>query len=162
MELTEFNQRIAAQRDHLLVRARQLVGDNATAEDLVQETLLRLWTIRASLDAHPNPLALAMTTLHNKAIDLLRHRQLEQGHASPETTAINEVESRDTVALIGHIVDHLPPLQAQIFRMKEIEGYEASEIMAITGCSADNLRQCLSRARRKIREEYIRITKERR
>ncbi|WP_286375296.1 hypothetical protein [Xylanibacter rodentium] len=42
--------------------------------------------------------------------------------------------------------------------MKEMEGYEADEIMAITGCTSESLRQNLSRARRRIREEFIRIT----
>lgn len=43
--------------------------------------------------------------------------------------------------------------------MKEIEGYEAEEIMQITGCSADNLRKNLSRARLKIRDTYMKIMK---
>ena len=43
--------------------------------------------------------------------------------------------------------------------MKEIEGYEMEEIMQIVGCSADNLRKNLSRARLRIREVYMRIMK---
>ena len=66
-------------------------------------------------------------------------------------------ELRDEAKLISKIVDQLPPLQQQIFRMKEIEGYTADEIMQITGCTADNLRRNLSRARMKIRETYIKI-----
>lgn len=162
MEIKTFNEQIVAHREQLLIRARQMVGDDAVAEDLVQEVMLKLWTVRSTLDDHPNPVALAMSTLRHKAIDHLRHRRLEQGSPQGEPTTVNAVESRDEVALIRHIVATLPPLQAQVFRMKEIEGYEASEIMAITGCSADNLRQLLSRARRRIREEYIRITNIRR
>jgi len=62
--------------------------------------------------------------------------------------------------LIKQIVAQLPPLQQQIFRMKEIEGYTADEIMQITGCTADNLRKNLSRARLKIRETYMNIVKQ--
>lgn len=43
--------------------------------------------------------------------------------------------------LIDLIVGYLPPLQQQIFRMKEIEGYEKEEIMLVTGCSNESLRQ---------------------
>ena len=68
-------------------------------------------------------------------------------------------ETKDSVRLVGRIVDQLPPLQRQIFRMKEIEGYEMEEIMQIVGCSADNLRKNLSRARLRIREVYMRIMK---
>ena len=71
-------------------------------------------------------------------------------------------EQRDEVNLIRQIVAQLPPLQQQIFRMKEIEGYTADEIMQITGCTADNLRKNLfsSRARLKIRETYMNIVKQ--
>lgn len=46
------------------------------------------------------------------------------------------METLDEMALIRNIVEHLPPLQRQLFRMKEIEGYDAGEIMQITGCTA--------------------------
>lgn len=69
------------------------------------------------------------------------------------------VETLDEMALIRNIVEHLPPLQRQLFRMKEIEGYDAGEIMQITGCTADNLRKNLSRARLKIRDTYMKLMK---
>lgn len=162
MELEAFNRSIIVHRANLLAQARMIVKNNDTAEDLVQEVLLRLWAMRDKLDAHPNPPALAKTMLHNMAIDHLRHQQLEQGRQTAEATSRSTeivVEQRNEVDIIRQIVNHLPPLQAQIFRMKEIEGYESEEIMKITGCSSDSLRQNLSRARRKIREEFIRITK---
>lgn len=43
--------------------------------------------------------------------------------------------------------------------MKEIDGYESEEIRLILGCTADNLRRNLSRARMKIRERYMEIIK---
>lgn len=69
------------------------------------------------------------------------------------------VELQDEIKLIRHIVNLLPPLQKQIFTMKEIEGYTNEEIMQIAGCTADNLRKNLSRARLKIRETYMNIIK---
>ena len=63
--------------------------------------------------------------------------------------------------LIQWIVEHLPPLQRRIFRMKDIEGYETEEIEQLTGCSVDSIRKNLSRARRKIREDYIRLNERR-
>ena len=60
--------------------------------------------------------------------------------------------------VIEFIIDNLPPLQQKIFRMKEIEGYEKEEIMLLTGCTDESLRQNLSRARKKIREQFIKMT----
>lgn len=70
------------------------------------------------------------------------------------------VEARDQIGLVSDIIDHLPPLQQRLFRMKEIEGYTADEIMHITGCSAANLRKNLSRARIAIRTQFIHITRQ--
>ena len=47
----------------------------------------------------------------------------------------------------------------RMFKMKEIEGYDSAEIMQITGCSAESLRQNLSRARRKILADFAKLTR---
>lgn len=165
MNLKEFTSSIVPMRKELLVQARRLNRDDDCAEDLVQEVMLKLWSMHDTLDRHPNVKALAMTMLRNKFNDQWRHRQLERGHATNEdelATMMNPAEINDEIELIRYIIDHLPPLQRQIMTMKEIEGYEAEEIIDITGCSADGLRQNLSRARRRIQQEYIKLTKAKR
>ncbi|MBQ7421727.1 MAG: sigma-70 family RNA polymerase sigma factor [Prevotella sp.] len=166
MEIREFNKRIVSLREQLLSRARSATGDRDCAEDAVQETLLRLWDMRSRLDDHPNVRALAYTILNNIVRDYWRHRRIEVAESElcrPSSAAESPAcEALDEVQLIAEIVRTLPPLQAKIFRMKEMEGYDAAEIIGITGCTAEALRQNLSRARRRIREEYIRITQERR
>jgi RNA polymerase sigma factor (sigma-70 family) len=108
--------------------------------------------------------ALAQTILKNKYTDEWRHRQLEAGKENPIEPFTEDLtaETNDEMEIIRLIIDHLPPLQQQILRMKEIEGYESNEILEITGCTADGLRQNLSRARRKIQQEYLRISKAKR
>lgn len=161
MNIEQFNRNIVTKRDELLSAAIKLCGDNDTAEDLVQEVMLRMWNMGPRLDSHPCPQALAMTILRNKFRDDRRHSRHEtvltaglHEHGSEDTT----VETADEMNVIRRIMESLPPLQSQILKMKEIEGYDKEEIMKITGCSADSLRQNLSRARRRIRDEFVRIT----
>ena len=68
------------------------------------------------------------------------------------------MERQDELRLIGEIINRLPALQAQVLRLKDIEGYETEEIASITGASPENIRQCLSRARKTIRQEFIKMT----
>ena len=143
-------------RPKLLVQAQNLAGNDDTAEDLVQETMLRLWEMRQQLKAHPNIEALAMTILRNKQTDYWRRRQKEQ---RLEHEDIPTDEIHDELELISIIVGQLPPLQQQVFRMKEVEGYAKEEIMLVTGCTDESLRQNLSRARRKIKELFIKLSK---
>lgn len=146
-------------RDRLLRQALRLSAHDAdTSEDLVQETLLRLWELRDNLTKHPNVEALASTILRNKWYDHWRRSQ----HTLNDEQLLRHLhdstaDSAGEMELIDLIVGHLPPLQQQIFRMKEIEGYEKEEIMLVTGCSDESLRQNLSRARKRIRELYIRM-----
>lgn len=163
MKLDTFNREIVPIRMRLMVRARQLTGDGDSAEDLVQEVMLRLWSMRDELDRHTNHEALAMAILRNMATDRWRRQKLERESMPPAaacTTSSGEerADAADDVRLIERIVDGLPPLQSRIFRMKELEGYEPDEIMAITGCTPESLRQNLSRARRRIREEFLKVT----
>lgn len=161
MNLKDFTEKIVPLREELLIQAQRLSRNDDSAEDLVQEVMLRLWNMHDSLENHQNVKALALTILRNKYTDQWRHRQLESGKEScyEASTNDNAAEMNDEMAIIRTIIKHLPPLQQQIMTMKEIEGYEAEEIIKITGCTADSLRQNLSRARRRIQQEYIRMTK---
>ena len=54
MEIEEFNEVITPLRPLLTQRARQLTQDATSAEDLVQEVMLKLWMTRHTLSTHPN------------------------------------------------------------------------------------------------------------
>lgn len=164
MKPEEFNHIIIPMRASLEQLARKMTGDDSRAEDLVQEVMLKMWSIRDTLERYDSKEALAVAILKNKARDLWRHDKMEQGTAADDgEAAIEDLETEhaDEVELIRRIVEHLPPLQQKLFRMKEIEGYDSREIMQITGCTTESLRQNLSRARRKIVADYAKLTRKR-
>ena len=47
-----------------------------------------------------------------------------------------------------------------IIRMKDVEGYEIGEIAEITGSQVEAIRSNLSRARKKIREQFLQLNKQ--
>lgn len=159
MKPSEFNHIILPMRDELLGYARSITRSEDNAEDLVQEVMLRLWDMRERLSSEGRLKSLAMTMVRNMFLDQQRHESHAAAMPDKIDIAVDDrrAELRDETRIIRDIVAQLPPLQQQIFRMKEIEGYTAEEIMHITGCTADNLRRNLSRARTKIRETYIKI-----
>ena len=147
MRTEEFNHIILPMRSDLKEYALRLTESDDNAEDLVQEVMLRLWDMRQNIKAEDNLKALAITIMRNKFYDQCRHeeRNFTTDRVMEVSIEDRRAEQRDEVNLIKQIVAQLPPLQQQIFRMKEIEGYTADEIMQITGCTADNLRKNLSR-----------------
>lgn len=158
MDIARFNRRFSVVRSQLLLSANAHTANADEAEDYVQETLLRLWRMGDRLDDHPNPEALAQTVLRNIIIDASRKECRRRAYVQDITAESALVESATDAELIGLIVDRLPSSLARAFTLKEIEGYESDEICRIIGCSEVNLRQMLSRARRHIRDTYIRLS----
>jgi len=70
-----------------------------------------------------------------------------------------QLERKNTTEILQKIIENLPPLQQAIIRMKDMEEYEVEEIAEITGTNIDAVRVNLSRARKKVREEYIKWTR---
>jgi RNA polymerase sigma-70 factor (ECF subfamily) len=162
MQIEQFKSDIIPLRQTLFQAALKWLQQREDAEDVVQETLLRMWNIREQLATVSNPAAFAMQTTKNICFDRLRAYR-EQTEANDfflgvETeTPHSEMERKDAVALVKKIIKHLPELQKIIIRMRDVEGYELQEIADITGTQVSAVTVNLSRARKKVREQFIKI-----
>ena len=148
MELKEFKITVLPLRAKLLNYARKL-------------------NKRLELEQYRSIEAFAMTLTHNICIDMWRCKRNDTlsldivQAASPTVTPERLLEIKDEIRLMHEIIDSLPNLQRTIMRMKDIEGYETDEIAEITGCGPEAIRSNLSRARKKVRDVYLRTIQER-
>lgn len=166
MELETFKITVLPLRDKLINFSLRLMQEKADAEDIVQEAFLKLWYIREKLDGYNSVEALAMQVIKNLALDKLRARRpegpdietlsLDSGYRSPA----EQLEQQDAAAHIRQLISQLPAVQQTIIRMKDVEGYEIAEIAEITGSQVEAIRSNLSRARKKIREQFLLLNKQ--
>ena len=162
MELETFKTTIVPLREKLLAYASKIAGNQVEAEDIVQDVFLKLWSIRDRLDEYDSVEALAIKMTKNKTLDELKRCRTESLDAiekfpfntlhTASDPAIN-AERKDMVRHVKRLIGTLPSLQQTIIRMKDVEGYELSEIAAITGTQIESVRTNLSRARKRIREK---------
>ncbi|WP_319505682.1 sigma-70 family RNA polymerase sigma factor [Bacteroides graminisolvens] len=163
MELNQFKITVVPLRGKLLNYARKLTDDSSDAEDVVQEVMLKLWNIRQKLEEYNSIEALAVRITHNLCMDMWRSKRtdqisLDQVPVVSQTVNPERVlEGNDEIRLMREIISSLPTLQQTIIRMKDIEEYETEEIAQITGCSSESIRSNLSRARKKVRDIYLKI-----
>ncbi|MDR1098747.1 MAG: RNA polymerase sigma factor [Tannerella sp.] len=162
MELEKFKITVIPLREKLLAYAFRLAEGKVECEDAVQEVFLKLWSMRDRLDEYKSVEALAFKATKNKVLDELKRRCSEslEGMETEIRTNCNPesiLEQRDTAEHIRRLIEALPSLQQTIIRMKDVEGYELSEIAAITGTQMEAVRVNLSRARKKIREQLIQL-----
>ena len=165
MDIQTFTTLITPMRAKLYRFAVKILDDEVEAEDNVQETFLRLWRMGDKLNQYHNFDGLAMQVNKNLCIDKIRKRKNNisidslRNHTSGQT-ADNHMETKQTIDIIGKIIRALPALQQIIIRMRDIEGYEIDEIAALTITRPEAVRVNLSRARQKVREQYLKYTGE--
>ena len=163
MELNQFKITVVPLRGKLLNYARKLTDDSSEAEDVVQEVMLKLWNIRQKLEEYNSIEALAVRITHNLCMDMWRSKRTDQVSldqvpvVSQTVNPERVLEGNDEIRLMREIISSLPTLQQTIIRMKDIEEYETEEIAQITGCSSESIRSNLSRARKKVRDIYLKI-----
>jgi RNA polymerase sigma-70 factor (ECF subfamily) len=164
MNPERFKAEVLPLRNKLFHIARRMLEEEQDSEDTVQEVYLRLWNMRDSLDRYDNVAAFATTITKNLCIDRLRVKNrvdslddetsLQAGTDNPYL----QLERKNTEEVLQAIIERLPPLQKTIIKMKDIEEYEVEKIAEITGSQIEAIRMNLSRARKKVREEYLKLT----
>jgi len=164
MSQERFKAEILPLREKFFHIAQRILVEEQEAEDAVQEVLLKLWHIRDSLGKYDSPAAYATTITKNYCLDRLkaknRQESLDDTYSAlaASDNPYLELERKNTNEILQRIIDQLPPLQQAIIKMKDIEEFEVEEIAGITGTNVEAVRVNLSRARKKVREEYIKWT----
>lgn len=164
MNPERFKAELLPLRDKLLHISRKMLEEEQDSEDTVQEVYLKLWHLRDTLDRYDNLAAFATTMTKNLCVDKLRIRNRTDSwsedlfrQAGPDNPYL-QLERKDSEQMIHKIIERLPPLQKAIILMKDVEEFEVDKIADITGSNVEAIRMNLSRARKKVREEYIKLT----
>jgi RNA polymerase sigma-70 factor (ECF subfamily) len=160
----EFKAHLLPMQSKLFRLAVTMVGSRAEAEDLVQDVYLKLWNMRSELSEYKSVEALAVTMTKNLCIDKLRsyrsrnrnEGRLEQVSIPSETNdPERSFELKESLQQVQEIMQRLPDKQRYILHLREVEQYSYDEIGEITGLTRNNIRVTLSRARKRVRKEYL-------
>jgi RNA polymerase sigma-70 factor (ECF subfamily) len=137
--------------------AYRMLGDHGLAEDVAQESFLRLWKQSKRWRPEASIRTWLFRVTHNLAIDELRRRNRHPAVELPETMAVPSnalaaVYRGEISAQIDHALQTLPERQRTAFALVHQEGFGGSEAAAIMGISIEALESLLARARRRLRE----------
>lgn len=158
-ETTEFSQMIMAHSRRIFAVAYHFLQRADEAEDVVQDISIKLWQMRQSLPAAAQlePYILVMT--RNLCIDRIRSRHddvefsdVGQCLESAQLADDDLVEHRDRLNVTIQLMRQLPDDQSRALRLKVFDELENAQIARLMATSEDNVRQLLSRARRKLKE----------
>lgn len=169
MRQREFETLATELRRQALATAQSLVGRAAVAEDVAQDTMLKLWAMHDDLRDAAHAHRLVRLAARQLSIDWLRSRQRTQalvvpmddgtdGHPAEQTATDGDspqsrMEAEEDARWLRQRIARLPTREMQVMEMRQGEGRPNEEIARIMGIAPASVATMLSAARRKIFEE---------
>lgn len=162
MTAEEFKREAETLQPILTTVAQRYLSRLEDAEDVAQDVLMKLWNMLDEL--HSPMAALARVLTRNFCIDRIRrhHTTVEINSASDRITALNyhntDNPQQEMIDRMMQSIEHLPPKQQLVLRLRHMEGLSTAEISKLIGDSEVAIRQSLCRARQGVRTFYIKST----
>ena len=158
MTQQEFEHIAQQLRPLLLHIGQQFFGYSNNAEDIAQETLMRLWQLRDRIEQKVELEPLAIRMAKNLCISEWRRRQvrnsvsLSKQEAITNETISRQLEANEAIAQLRSALTRLKPVEQRLFRMRHELEMDITEISAVTGIAPRSVSAMLSTAKRKLSE----------
>lgn len=158
--MIDFNKDVMPLKDKFYRLALRLVHGDAEAEDITQETLIRLWQRCSSLATATDAENLGLTISYNLSRDALSRagRNYEPLDSVDENLVSNSSQNvmdnlvaADRRAFVRKIIDSLPVKQKTSVQLRDIEGKSYREIANIMEISEEDVKITLYRARQSLK-----------
>ena len=163
MKELSFRTDVLPLKDELFRLALRITLNRADAEDVVQETMLRVWKRREQWDELESIEAFCLTICRNQALDKMKRADnmnttLEEGHdkadrsyaSNPEEQAVQ----RDRVAMVRALIAQLPEKQRTCMQLRDMEGKAYKEIAQVLGITEQQVKVNIFRARQTVKERF--------
>lgn len=162
MNQQEFLDLVLPLRQKIFRLSKRLLTSTEEAEDATQEVLIKMWNKNKELEKYNSIEAMMMTITKNYCLDRLKSKQasnlqLVHSNYSNRDNLEKQTEDKDKLNWVEKIINELPDNQKMIVQLREIEELEFEEIAQIMKMSETNVRVILSRARKTIREQMIKV-----
>jgi len=159
MTAEEFKTEVKRLCPALLGVAVGYIKNTDEAEDMVQEAMLKLWTMCAELRSPIAPLARVLT--RNLCIDRIRRRTMTVNITVTDMadSGVEAAEHERVERMMG-VIDTLPSAQQIVLRLRHIDGMSFADIAELTGGTEVGVRKAISRARMAVRDAYFKQEKE--
>ena len=157
MTQQEFEHIAQQLRPLLLHIGQQFFGNSNNAEDIAQETLMRLWQLRERIEQQIGIVPLAIRMAKNLCISEWRKQQVRMAGSKlqeqmADETISRQMETNEAIAQLRLALLQLKPAEQRLFRMRHELEMDIAEISSVTGISPRSVSAMLSTAKRKLFE----------
>ncbi len=163
MKNVSFRNDVLPLKNELFRLALRITLDRADAEDVVQETMIKVWSKRDSWDDIDNVEAFSMTICRNLALDHAKRRENDNERLDADNVRepvapsdpFEQAVNQDRVQIVRRIVDSLPEKQRSCIQLRDFEGKQYKEIASILTITEEQVKVNIFRARQTIKQKFL-------
>ena len=161
--MISFKTHILPLKNQLYRLALRITLDSAEAEDIVQETMIKVWNRRDTWAEIENIEAFCFTVCRNLALDSIKRH--ENQHESLDNSPVERPDNtnnpsdqtiqRDQLNLVRQIVDNLPEKQRSCIQLRDFEGKTYKDIAQILDITEEQVKVNIFRGRQTIKQKFM-------
>lgn len=145
--------------------ARRITFNHEEAEDIVQDTMIKVWNKRDDWQEIDSIEAFSLTICRNLALDRMKkadndsHAAADEvsGQADTAATPYERAVQQDRMETVKRIIDSLPEKQKSCMQLRDFEGKTYREIAGILGVSEEQVKVNIFRARQTVKKKFKEI-----
>lgn len=147
--------------------ALRITLSHEEAEDIVQDTLLKVWNRRDDWQDIDSIEAFSLTVCRNLSLDRIKKAGRDNRPIADEDTASADTASdpyermiqRDRIETVRRIVNALPEKQKSCMQLRDFEGKTYREIAGMLGMTEEQVKINIFRARQTVKQKYKELDK---
>lgn len=166
--MISFQNNVLPLKNQLYRLALRITQNAEEAEDVVQETMMKVWNRRNEWQQLESIEAFCLTICRNVAVDKIRRKDnlaqslddttdvVDHSHsANPEEQTVQH----DRIRLVRRLISQLPEKQRCCMQLRDIEGKSYRDIATILDISEQQVKINIFRARQTIKNQFMQIEK---
>lgn len=166
MKEISFRTDVLPLKDELFRLALRITLNRNDAEDIVQETMIKVWNRREQWSEIESIEAFCLTICRNLALDrqkrmdnqsLTLDENHDQADRSYDANPAEQAEQRDRVQTVRQLMSQLPEKQRTCMQLRDVEGKSYKEIAQVMDITEQQVKINIFRARQTIKQKFQEI-----
>ncbi len=163
MKEISFRNDVLPLKNKLFRLALRITLNREEAEDIVQDTLIKVWNARDKWQELDSIEAYSLTIARNLSLDRIKKmdnqndsleeqtlERLDESTSSPSERMIQ----KDKLDIVRKIINELPEKQRTCLQLRDIEGKAYKEIASIMGITEEQVKVNIFRARQTVKQRF--------
>ena len=163
MKKISFQNDVLPLKNKLFRLALRITLNREEAEDVVQDTMIKVWNARERWQELDSFEAYSLTIARNLSIDRIKKMDNQNDSLEEQTTErLDETSStpsermiqKDKLDIVRNIINELPEKQRSCLQLRDIEGKSYKEIADILSITEDQVKVNIFRARQTVKQRF--------